>query len=74
MIWDLVDAVEIFGVNVSIVLVLFAGRIVSDVNEMVFEVVAASNAVFVITAVPDFSRGLLAGCEGVTALDVLNAL
>jgi len=74
MIWHGVDAVEIFCVDVSVIFVLFAGGIVSDVNEMTFEVVAASNAVFVITAVPDFSRGLLAGCEGVTALDVLNAL
>ena len=55
MVWDCVDAVEIIGVDVWIVFVLFAGRIICDVNELILEVVLVSNAVFVIAAVPDFS-------------------
>jgi hypothetical protein len=74
MIWDGIEAVEMFGVDVGIVFVLFADRIVCDVDELILEIVFVSNAVFVITAVPDFSRGLLARSEGVSALDVLNAL
>ena len=50
------------------------GWVISDVDELTLEVVFVSNAVFVITAVPDFSWGLLAGCEGVSTFDVLNAL
>jgi hypothetical protein len=73
MVWDGVEAVEIFGVDVWVVFVLFAGWIVSNVDELIFEVVGVSNAVLVVSAVPDFCRGLLAGCEGVSALDVLNA-
>jgi hypothetical protein len=74
MIWDCVDAVEIFGVDVWVVFIPFAGWVISDVEELILEVVFVSNAVFVITAVPDFSWRLLAGCEGVSAFDVLNAL
>lgn len=74
VVWDCIDVVEIFGVDVGMVFVLFADRIVCDVDELVLEIFLVSNAVFVIAAVPDFSRGLLADCEGVSALDVLNAL
>ena len=55
VIWDCIDVVEILGVDVWIVFVLFAGRIISDVNELILEVVVVSNTVFVITAVPDLS-------------------
>ena len=74
MIWDCVDAVEIFGVDVWIVFVLFAGWVISDVDELILEVAIVSNAVFVITAMPDFAWRLSAGREGVSAFDVLNAL
>jgi hypothetical protein len=70
---DGVDAVEIFGVDVWMVLVLLAGGVVCYVSRLAYEVIAVSDAVFVIAAMPDFSRGLLAGCEGVAALEVLNA-
>ena len=70
---DRVDAVEISGVDVWIVFVVFAGWVISDVAQLILEVVIVSNVVFVITAVPDFSRGLFAGCKGISALDVLNA-
>jgi hypothetical protein len=73
MVWNGVDAVEKSSVDVRIVFVPFARRIVSDVEELMVEVVGVSYAVFVIAVVPDFSRGLLAGCEGVAAFDVLNA-
>jgi hypothetical protein len=73
MIWDCIDAVEIIGVDVGIVFVLFAGWVISDVNELVFEVVFVSDAMFMIAAVPDFSGSLLACSEGISAFDVLNA-
>jgi len=73
MVWDGVDTVEIFSVDVRIVFVVFASGIVSDVNELFLEVVGVSYAVFVIAAVPDFSGGLLACREGVAAFDELNA-
>jgi hypothetical protein len=74
MIWDCVDAVEILGVDVWIAFVLLPGRIISDVNKLILEVNVVSNSVFVVTAVPDFSRCLLPCSEGISALDVLNAL
>jgi hypothetical protein len=74
MVWDCVDPVEIFGVDVRVVFVPFAGGIVSDVDELILEVVVVSDAVFVIAAVPDFSGCLLTRGEGVATLDVLNAL
>ena len=55
VIWSSVDAVKIFGVDVWIVFVLFADWIISDIDELILEVVFVSDAVFVITAVPDFS-------------------
>ena len=70
---DGVDAVEIFGVDVRVVFVAFARRVFSDVEELMVEVVGISYAVFVIAVVPYFSGGLLAGCEGVAALHVLDA-
>jgi hypothetical protein len=56
-----------------IVFVLFVCWIVPNVDELIFEVIGVSCAVLVIPAVPDFSRGLSADCEGVAAFDVLNA-
>jgi hypothetical protein len=73
MIWDCVDAVEISGVYVEIVFVLFTGRIISDVGELILEVILVSNAVFVIAGVPVFSGCFLSCSEGVAAFDVLNA-
>jgi hypothetical protein len=73
MVWDEVEAVEIFGVDVWIVLVLFAGGVVLDVQKLSVVVVGVSDAVFVIAAVPEFSCGLFANCEGVSALNVLDA-
>ena len=55
MIWDYVDAVEILGVHVWIVVVLLTGGIISDVSELILEIIVVSNSVFVVTAVPDFS-------------------
>ena len=55
MVWDCINVVEIFGVDVWITLVLFADWIIADVDKLILEVVVVSNAVFVITAVPDFS-------------------
>jgi len=60
---DGVEAIKIFGVDVRIVFVLFASGVVSDVDELIFEVVGVSDAVVVISAVPDFCCGVLAGCE-----------
>jgi hypothetical protein len=68
MVWDGVESVAIFCVDVWIVFVLFASGVVSDVEELGVEVVAVFDAMFVIAAVPDFCCGLLAGCEGVAAL------
>jgi hypothetical protein len=73
MVWDGVDAVEISGVDVGIVFVLFAGGVVLYIEKLIVEAVGVSYAVFVMAAVPDFSGGLLAGCEGVPTFDVLNA-
>jgi hypothetical protein len=73
MAWDRVKTVEISGVNMGIVFVLFADGIVLDVLKLTVVVVGVSYSVFVIAAVPDFPWGLLADCEGVSALDVLNA-
>ena len=73
MVWDGVDTVKISCVDVQIVFEVFAGGIVLDVQKLTVVVVGVSYAVFVIAAVPDFAWGLLAGCEGVAALDVLNA-
>jgi len=70
---DGVDVVEISGVDVWIVLVMFPRWIVSDVNELLCEIIGVSYSVFVIAVVPDFPCGLLAGCEGVSAFYVLNA-
>jgi hypothetical protein len=73
MVGDGVEAIKIFGMDVWVVFVLFACWIVSNVDELLLEVVGIPYAVFVIAAVPDFSWGLLAGCEGVASFDVLNA-
>jgi len=55
MIWDCVDALEISGVDVWIVFVLLTGRIISDVDELILEVMVVPNSVFVVSTVPDFS-------------------
>jgi hypothetical protein len=60
-------------VDVGIVFVQFASRVVSDVEELVVEVVCISYAMVVIAGVPDFSWELIAGREGVSTLDVLDA-
>ena len=73
MVWDWVDAIEIFCVDVWVVLILLAGRIICDVGELILEVILVSNAVFVIAGVPDFSGCLFSCSEGVSAFDVLNA-
>jgi hypothetical protein len=73
MAWDGVDAVEISGVDVGIVFVVFASGVVLDVEELSVVVVGVPDAVLVILGVPDLSWGLLADCEGVSAFDVLNA-
>jgi hypothetical protein len=71
--WDQVETVEIAGVDVGIGLVLFAARVVLDIQKLSSVVVGVSYAVFVVAAMPDLSGGLLASGEGVAALDVLNA-
>jgi hypothetical protein len=71
--WYGIDQVRIFGVDVWIVAVLFARWVVLDIEKLAVVVVGVSYAVFVISAVPDFSGGLLACCEGIAAFDVLNA-
>jgi hypothetical protein len=73
MVWDGVDLVEISGVDMRIIFVLFASRIVSNVDELIVEVIGVSRAMLVISTVPDCSSGVLAGCEGVASFDVLNA-
>jgi hypothetical protein len=73
MAWDGVDAVEVSGVDVGIVFVVFASRVVLDVEELGVVVVGVPDAVLVIAGVPDLSWGLLTGCEGVATFDVLNA-
>jgi hypothetical protein len=73
MVWDEVEAVEIFGVDVRIIFVLLTGGVVLDVQKLSVVVVGVSYAVFVIAAVPDFSCRLFANREGVSALNVLDA-
>jgi len=68
-----VEAVRVVGVDVGVVREVFAGGVVGDVEELVAEVVGVAGAVFVIAGVPDLSWGLLAGGEGVSAFDVLDA-
>jgi hypothetical protein len=55
MIWDGIEAVEKFGVDVGIVFVLFASGIVLDVEKLISEVVGVSYAMVVIPGVPDSS-------------------
>jgi hypothetical protein len=74
MVRDRVEAVKMFRVDVRVVFVLFASGVVSDIERLVVEVVGVSYSMLVVTLVPDFCRGVLTGCEGVSALDVLNAL
>ena len=73
MAWDRVDAVEISGVNVGIVFVVFACGVVSHVDKLDVVVVGISDSVLVIAGVPDLSWRLMTRCEGITAFDVLNA-
>ena len=68
-----VYAIEIFGMDVGIVFVAFTGWVVCDVEALIVEVVCVSYAVFIISGVPDFSWGLIADSEGVSAFDVLDA-
>ena len=72
--WTQVDAVGVSRVDVGIAFVLFAGWVVGDVEKLVAKVVCVSDAMVVVSAVPNFSRGLIADGEGITALDVLDAL
>ena len=51
--WHGIDQVKIFGVEVWIVFVLFARWVVLDIEKLVVEVVGISDAMFVISAVPD---------------------
>ncbi len=74
MAWDWIDAVDVFGVDVWIVFVFFTDWIVGDVEKLIVVVVCVSDAMVVVSAVPDLSRGLIAGGKGVSALDVLHAL
>ena len=60
--------------DVWVVFVLFASWIVCDVEKLIAKIVCISNAMVVVSAVPDLSRGLIADGEGVAALDVLDAL
>lgn len=71
--WDWIYAIKMFGVDVRIVSLLFGSWIVLYIGELIIEIVDISYAVFVISAVPDFSAGLLSCCEGVSAFDVLDA-
>jgi hypothetical protein len=73
MVWDGIDAVLIDGMDVGVGFVSFASGVVLDVGELVVEVIGVSYGMFVISAVPDFTGGLLACGEGVSAFDVLNA-
>jgi hypothetical protein len=59
--------------DVRIIFVLPTCWIVSNVDELLLEVVGVSYAVLVISVVPDLSCRLLADCEGVAAFDVLDA-
>jgi hypothetical protein len=52
---------------------ILAVRVLGDVLLLGGEIVFVSNAVLVVAGVPDFSRGLPAGCEGVATLDELGA-
>jgi hypothetical protein len=54
MVWDGVETIKIFGMDVWVVFVLFACWIVSNVDKLLLEVVGIPYAVFVIAAVPDF--------------------
>jgi hypothetical protein len=62
-----------FGVDVRIVFVSLAGWVVLDVQKLTVVVIRVLNAMLVVSAVPDFCCGLLAGCEGGASFDVLNA-
>ena len=55
MVWDGIQAVKKFGVDVGRVFVLFASGVVLDVEELISKVVCVSYAMVVIAGVPDFS-------------------
>jgi len=57
---------------VWVVFVLFSGGVVGDVDELIAEVDCISYAMVVVSAMPDLSCCLLASCEGVSTLDVLD--
>lgn len=61
------------GVNVGIVGVVLLDRVVGDILLLGFEVVFVTDAVLVISGVPDFSWKLIADCEGISALYELDA-
>ncbi len=52
---------------------VFPGGIVGDVEELVVEVMGVADSVFVVAGVPDLAGRLLAGGEGVSPLDELDA-
>jgi len=60
--------------DVRIILKVFAFGIVRDVEQLGAEVVFIANPMLMITGVPDAARSLIRKCEGVAALDELNAL
>ena len=55
MVWDGIDGVKKFSVDMWIVFVLFASGVVLDVEELISKVVCVSYAMVVIAGVPDFS-------------------
>jgi hypothetical protein len=66
IVWHWVNTIEKVRVDVRIVFVLLASRIVLDIQKLISKVVGVSYAMFVISAVPYLARGLLACREGVS--------
>jgi hypothetical protein len=73
MVWDWIEAVFKFGVDVRIIFVSLATWIVCDVEELISKVVCVSYAMVVVSGVPDLSCRVFAGGKGVSAFDVLDA-
>ena len=71
--WGRVETVLITRVDVSIVGVAFANRIVRDVLFLSFEVVLVTNAMFVVAGVPHLAWKLFADGERVSSFDELDA-
>jgi hypothetical protein len=60
-------------VDVGVVEIVLPDGVVGDVLLLRFEVVFVPDAVFVVSGVPDFPGELAANCEGISALDELDA-